>query len=212
MGIDLSNFQRDAAYLNEITAEGIYALQFGSYADRNPGQGKMVKCPLCGRRRREVPLTPCCNTSHATTQRAYSKEKGFHQVNSQKWNAEKGVWEDAPRVNEGMMGKAFFKRFTHKRHSNKFRKRLHDLILQMTGTVYEDENATKESRAKAEEFRNITQLYLEGLVGFHEPKNLVPLQSIPNFAERVLRAERQNAANRKRKQQKLSRRINRRTA
>lgn len=230
--IDLDNFKREAVYLNELMAEGVYTLQFGSYADRHPGLGKMVKCHLCGRRRREIPLSPCCNTGHATTQRAYSEEKGFHQVNSRVWNEEKGIWEDGARVNESPIGKGFFKRFQHKRHSNKFRKQLHDLILQMTGQTYElpqgdwiptkvgektqyvpseskvDEKATQESRERAEAFRNTTQLCLEGLQGFHEPQNPVPLQNIPAFAEQVLRAERKNGKNRKRKYQKLSRRIN----
>lgn len=207
--IDLENFKREAVYLNEIMAEGIYTLQFGSYADRHPGLGKMVKCPLCGRRRREIPLSPCCNTGHATTQRAYSEEKGFHQINSRVWNEKKGIWEDGARVNESLIGKGFFKRFHHKRHSNKFRKQLHDLILQMTGQTYENEKDTQESRDRAEAFRNTTQLCLDGLQGFHEPQNPVPLQNIPAFAERVLRAERKNGKNRKRKYQKLSRRINR---
>jgi|SRR5579859_4426690 len=195
--MDLSNFQREVTYINEMMAEGLYVLHFGSYADRHPGLGKMVKCPLCGRRRREVPLVPCCNTSHATTQRAWSAEKGFHQVPSRRWNAEKKEWEDSPRVVERILTKSFLKRFKHKRHSNKFRKHLHDLILQMTGQRYEDEAATKESLERAEAFRNTTQLMLEGLPGFYAPENPVPLQHIPQFAERVLRAQRKPDGKRK---------------
>lgn len=205
----MTNFQRDIAYINQLMAEGLQTLLRGSYADRHPGQGRMVKCPLCGRRRRELPLEPCCNTEHATTQRAWSPEIGFHQVEHKEWDDNLKEWVPAPRVVEALMGKGFFKKFTHKRHSNLRRKQLHDLILAMSGQVYEDGALTAESQKVAEDFRNTIQLFMEGLPGFHTPENPVPLQSIPNFAERVLREEHKSVKKRESKQQDESRKINR---
>ena len=36
-------------------------LKYGSFSDRNPALGKMVRCSLCGRRRRQNAKLPCCS-------------------------------------------------------------------------------------------------------------------------------------------------------
>lgn len=179
MNIDLSDFKREIAFLNAELADGIARLHKGSYSDRHPGLGKMINCPLCGHRRREVPEIPCCNSM-------------FFVV-----------------ADEGAVRRQFMKKILHKRHSNKLRHQIHDMALAMTGQKYENEKDTEQSAANAEKFRITTQLMLEGLEGFHDPKTLIPLHGAPNLAERVIKNIRKHKANKKRKMQKESRRINR---
>jgi len=180
--MDLSRFVRQISEMNAQVAKTIDIMRFGSYAERHPMQGKMVNCPLCGRRRRELPLTPCCNTAHATTQRAWSPEKGFYQA------------ECLPRVNEENAGiKNLVKRFKHKRHSNKLRKQVHDLSIALQN----------------DEYRNTTQYLLEGLPGFWEPQQGISLGHIPSFAERVVRNIRRSKADKKDAMAKQSRKENR---
>ena len=51
----------------------------GSFADRNPTLGKMVRCPYCGRRRREQEV--CCSPKYVVTtladvpRSAYAKKR-----------------------------------------------------------------------------------------------------------------------------------------
>jgi hypothetical protein len=230
--LDLANFQREIAYLNETLANGIQILQYGSYADRHPGLGKMVKCSMCGRRRREVPLESCCHTAFATTQRIWTEghsvrgiflnegvgkgfgprtrhEKGFHQLEWKEWDEKAKDYIPKPRMNEAVVGRSFFRRMRHRRHSNLLRHQIHDMILAISGRHYEDAEETKKSLEAAEQFRNTTHFLLEGLLGFHEPKEL-PIQHIPNLAERVVRNIHKQKSIKKKNQQKLSRKINRR--
>jgi hypothetical protein len=215
--VDLTPFVRQISDLNASVAESVDILRFGSYADRYPGLGRMVSCPLCGRRRRELPLYPCCTSAHATTQRVWGEthdvrgtrderpdkgfgprtrhEKHFHQAPHQEWNAEKEVMESMPRVNPEKAGfHNFLKRIQHKRHSNKLRHQIHDMALLLQN----------------EEARNTTQFLLEGLPGFWEPTKGIDLGHIPQFAQRVVKNIRLCAANKKREQQKISRKANRR--
>ena len=93
---------------------------------------------------------------------------------------------------DAMLPKSAIKRFKHKRHSNKFRKLVHDMALAL-----QDETA-----------RNTTQERLEGLQGFYSPQKSVPPQAVPAFAERVVRSIRKHKSNQKRKQQQQARKIN----
>ena len=251
MELDLSGFQRELAGINEVMDDAVQRLRYGSFADRNPGLGKMTNCPLCGHRRREMPLIPCCNTAHATTQRIWTEghsargiflsegigkgfgprtrhEKGFHQREWKEWDEAAKDWLPKARVVDAMLTRNLLKKFKHKRHSNLTRHQIHDMVLAMAGQHYEtsvddnDENdgkfayfqriadeATKKSLDAAMQFRNTTQLLLEGLPGFHEPKEPTPLQSIPNLAEKVVRNIRKQKSRKARNVQKRSRKANR---
>lgn len=195
MELNSSSFQRLIAYANELTADSLERLQYGSFSDRHPGLGKMTRCPLCGRRKREFAQTLCCNTTHATTCRAWTPELGFHQIEWKEWDKESKEWKPSARVNSQYAGmKNITKRFLHKRHSNKLRHQIHDMILFL----------------KNEEARNTTQFLLCGLPGFWTPQNPIEEMHIPSFAEKVVRSIRKEKARKKVEQQKLSRKINRR--
>ena len=179
-----TNFIREQSDLNAAVLESIDVLRYGSFSQRNPGLGRMKMCPICKHRTRELATIPCCTGGHSKTKRAWSEGKGFYQA------------ECEPRVNSEKAGMHnLIKRFQHKRHSNKLRKKIHDMVIAL----------------QTEEFRNTTQFLLEGLPGFWEPQKGLNIQHIPQFAERVVKNIRLNAANKKRKQQRKSRLANRRT-
>lgn len=201
--MDLSALQRDIAEVGAALTEGLERLQYGSYADRHPSLGKMRTCPHCHKRRFEFSEVRCCNAGHATSQRAYDVLHDVKGISSPRPDErgygpttrhEKGFYQEPcePRVNKAMLPKKFMKQLMHKRHSNVKRHQIHDLALEL----------------QSEEFRNTTQLLLEGLPGFYEPIQSVAISSIPSYAERVLRTIRKSVARRKRKQQQLARRIN----
>lgn len=178
--IDHSVFQKDLSDLSAALRQGLETQVFGSFAERNPALGRMTRCPFCRTRHRQAAELPCCNAAHATTKRAWSKEKDFYQESCE------------PRVVDAVLPKSILKKFKHKRHSNKFRKLVHDMTLAM-----QDETA-----------RNTTQEQLEGLQGFYSPQKSVPPQAVPAFAERVVRSIRKHRSNQKRKQQQQARKIN----
>lgn len=90
----------------------------GSFSDRRPDLGKMHKCQFCGRRHRMI-APRCSNADYATTQRAWSEEKGFHQV------------ECEPRVVEHLFGKKMFRKIMHKRHGQTRNNALKVLTIRM---------------------------------------------------------------------------------
>jgi hypothetical protein len=75
----------------------------GSFSDRRPDLGSMHNCGFCGRRHRMIGPR-CSNADYATTQRAWSEEKGFHQTACEQ------------RVVEQIFGKKMFRKVMHKRH------------------------------------------------------------------------------------------------
>lgn len=181
MQVDLKKYYKDLQFMSEALGEGIERLRHGSFSERHPHLGKMIHCPICHRRRREFPKIPCCTGGHAVTKRAWEAEKGFYQA------------ECEPRVVENIFSKSVMRKFTHKRHGNLLAKQVHDMALAL-----QDEN-----------FRNTTQILLEGLPGFWTPENGIEISHIPVFAERVVRNIRKEKAKRKRDIQRKSRRINR---
>jgi hypothetical protein len=117
---------RDADKLIEKDLAGAVILQnwveniqrTGSFSDRRPDLGKMHKCSFCGRRHRMIGPR-CSNADYATTQRAWSEEKGFHQV------------ECEPRVVEQIFGKKMFRKIMHKRHGQNRNAALRVLTIRM---------------------------------------------------------------------------------
>jgi hypothetical protein len=83
---DFSNLKAVVAYVEDMQAHG-------SVSQRRPDLGKMIKCPYCHARRRSNGPR-CCNSTFATTKRAWDAEQGFHQV------------ECAERANPNLIGKA----------------------------------------------------------------------------------------------------------
>jgi len=67
--------KREEAALLQIIAEAARRTVKGSFADRNPMLGKMVKCPSCSRRVRQANLSACCNSVLSPVQNA-RKPKG----------------------------------------------------------------------------------------------------------------------------------------
>jgi hypothetical protein len=65
--MNLDNFQKDIANLGAGLAEGLVRLQYGSYSERHPTLGRMLTCPLCHRRRRQMPDAPCCTSTYLVT-------------------------------------------------------------------------------------------------------------------------------------------------
>ena len=61
----------------------------------------------------------CSSADYATTQRAWSEEKGFYQT------------ECAPRVNEQIFGKKMFRKIMHKRHGQTRNNALKVLTIRM---------------------------------------------------------------------------------
>jgi hypothetical protein len=108
--MDLSVFQRDMSDLSAALSQGLEALTFGSFADRNPGLGGMVRCPHCRQHRREFATEKCCNAGHAATQRAWTSELGFHQEPCPPRVVEDFIDKD------GKPKKSFIRKFSHKRH------------------------------------------------------------------------------------------------
>jgi hypothetical protein len=90
----------------------------GTFSDRRPDLGKMMNCSFCERRHRMIGPR-CSNADYATTQRAWSLEKGFHQV------------ECAPRVVEQLFGKKMFRKILHKRHGQNKNNALKALTIRM---------------------------------------------------------------------------------
>lgn len=180
--IDLKTYPKDLQYASELLGSAVETLMHGSWAARHPANGKMVNCPLCGRRRRELPDIPCCTTAHTTTKRAWSEEKGFYQV------------ECEPRVNlKNILPAKTMRKMRHKLHRNLLNKQVHDLAM-----AFSNSNFLKEIQNK-----------MEGLAPFHRPNREILETATPAFAEKVVRMERKKRANQKRSQQKESRRINR---
>ena len=90
----------------------------GSFSQRRPDLGRMHNCSFCGRRHRMIGPR-CSSADYATTQRAWSEEKGFYQT------------ECAPRVNEQIFGKKMFRKIMHKRHGQTRNNALKVLTIRM---------------------------------------------------------------------------------
>jgi len=117
---DISNIQTVVNWAADMQLRG-------SFSDRRPDLGKMVCCPHCGiRRRTNGPR--CCNPEFATTQRAWTPEMGFHQV------------ECAERSNPNPFSKQFMRKFRHKRHgqSRNFKIRHLVFLFQNNATLLND--------------------------------------------------------------------------
>lgn len=53
----------DAALVGMAVDRLAYAIAYGSFSDRNPGLGKMIRCPSCHQRRRQNSVLPCCSAA-----------------------------------------------------------------------------------------------------------------------------------------------------
>ena len=172
---------RDFSQMAAGVLEAVDLLKFGSFSQRHPSLGKMRRCPFCRQRRREFSGERCCNTAHATSQRAWSAERGFHQA------------ECEPRVTGDQMPKSFMRKVMHKRRLSPFRKLIHEKNLQFQTDPMRMQDAI-------DEFTGVPKFH-------HGDKKILP-EHAASFADRVCRMERKEDANVKRKQQKISRRIN----
>ena len=115
------NFAKDLNNMLVMVGQAVET-ERGSYSDRHPNLGKMMRCSFCGTRRRQG--TPkCCNAEYAKTQRAWDAEQGLHQT------------ECDERVIANFFPKSFLKRVVHKRHGqNRFFK-----VRQLAKRFAEDE-------------------------------------------------------------------------
>lgn len=157
--MDLSSMHKDIAELGTSLAQGLEAQVFGSFSARNPGLGKMMRCPFCHTRRYQFASSPCCNAGHAKTQRAWDPEQGFYQV------------ECAPRANESPFSKSVIKKMLHKRHGQN--KNWHRRMLT---TLLQAEPWRVEAAAR--------QMYWKPKRGYAEIRKMLPdTAGIPAFAE-----------------------------
>ena len=62
MSIDLKTYPKDLQYSSEMLGDALEKMTFGSYAERHPHEGKMIKCPFCKKRRRQFSKIPCCTS------------------------------------------------------------------------------------------------------------------------------------------------------
>jgi hypothetical protein len=113
-------FAKDLSMVAAGVARAVDMIRYGSYSDRHPDLGRMVRCPFCRRRHRINARTNCCNSKFATTKRAYDPEKGFHQV------------EVSERVApEATIPKKWIRRAMHKRHGQNRFFEVKDLIARL---------------------------------------------------------------------------------
>lgn len=63
--------------LLDLIVQGAAEASEGSFADRNPTLGKMVRCPHCGLRRREQEV--CCNPKYLFTNSASMPRSFYHK-------------------------------------------------------------------------------------------------------------------------------------
>src|SRR5215469_13192146 len=114
------NFAKDLSNMPALIARGVHAQLYGSFSERHPNLGKMRRCPFCRQRRYQNAPERCCNAAYAKTQRAWSPELGFHQV------------ECAERVSaESMFPKKLIRRVMHKRHGQNKMFRVRQLLARL---------------------------------------------------------------------------------
>lgn len=63
-----------AALLAKVVDRVAYLRKYGSYSDRNPALGKMIRCPFCRARRRD--RDKCCNTTYKVENKGTPQVKG----------------------------------------------------------------------------------------------------------------------------------------
>ena len=152
----------------------------GSFSERRPDLGKMHNCGFCGRRHRMIGPR-CSNADYATTQRAWSLEKGFHQA------------ECEPRVVEQIFGKKMFRKVMHKRHGQN----RNAAIRAMAARMQADSDLVVRAIA---EF-NASKYHL---------KMTVPdIAGIPAFAAAYYRFKQEERDRAERRSARISRQINR---
>ena len=125
------NFEVDLHNLSMVVDYAADILLRGTRSQRRPDLGKMFTCPHCKTRRLQG-APKCCNPEYAKTQRAWTPELGFHQV------------ECAERVHESPFSKSFQRRFRHKKHGQNRTNKLRAFILRLMA----DENLLKDSALK----------------------------------------------------------------
>ena len=125
------NFAIDLKNLSMVVDYAANILLTGTRSQRRPDLGKMFTCPHCGSRRLQG-APKCCNAEYAKTQRAWTPELGFYQV------------ECPERVHESMFSKSFLRRLRHKKHGQNRTNRLRAFILRLMG----DENLLKTAALK----------------------------------------------------------------
>ena len=176
--------RKDLSNLSAMVSYAADILLHGTFSQRRPDLGKMGKCLGCGRRRRMS--AKCCNTEYTKTQRAWTPELGFHQE------------ECSPRMMDKPFGKKFLKRM----------QRQMKLQNGQGGATHNDGRQRK---------LRIRELILDLMKNEERLKRLalemhvkVPDQAtIPAFGEKYFLWREERARARFRKQQDVSRRINR---
>lgn len=139
-----SKLAKEFAYLESTVEYAAQIAQFGSYSDRNPHLGRMRRCPYCRRRHREA-LGCVCGARYAKTQRAWSQEEGFHQIELEK-----------PREGELFSKRAqreLLRRSRTRPTNMGYRnsKKIHDLVLEFQGNPSLLANAVQEIQVKTPE-------------------------------------------------------------
>lgn len=60
------NINRELDTLGNLVDRAADLRISGTYLQRNPDLGRMVRCPFCSVRRRQNQVVPCCNTQYLT--------------------------------------------------------------------------------------------------------------------------------------------------
>lgn len=173
--LDLANLSALGAWTEDIQRNG-------NFSARRPDYGPMWRCPKCLRRHRVAgPRAYCSNTEYAHTKRAWDKELGFHQVET-----------DGPRMVDLLIPKSMLKKLKHKRHGQN----LLSKIRRVTLLLQSDEAALKAAIAEIREAKP------------HLPAE-VDKAGIPAFTEMYVRWKWAQVVKKEHRQQSVSRRINR---
>ena len=151
----------------------------GSFSERRPDLGKMHNCGFCGRRHRMIGPR-CSNADYAKTQRAWSPEKGFHQV------------ECEPRVVEQIFGKKMFRKVMHKRHGQNRNAAIRTLAARMQA----DHGLIVRAVAEQNAFQPHLKLTVPDIAG------------IPAFAANYWRFKQEERDRAERRRTRASRQIN----
>lgn len=191
------NFSKELSNLHAAVQKAADTMLYGSYSERHPGLGKMIRCPHCGFRRRLNQLG-CCNPQYATTQRAWSEEKGFHQA------------ECPERRNDNLFSQRILKRLVHqqKRHGqNRLFKIRQVIYLLQNSREIDTVHPTKSG--KPEDHIKIRTTHA-ALAAAREMRVAPPaLANIPSFAEKYWNWLQKRIVKKHRKISAESRRINR---
>ncbi len=190
MGMNEQNEKNIQEIFQQQTLDALQVLvsqaadsRFGSFSERNPLLGKMVRCPYCRKRRRQNTQIPCCNPNY-TVRAMQTDEDGNETIPI----TPKQKGRKNPRLTR------------HRPPLFLLRQRLLDLeaegdLMALKMAVIQDDIDG--------------QVHEKGSKWGHTPQKQVSAAHAATFMERVILKELKLSAKRKRQTQKESRRINR---